>query len=78
VTPDPHPISAGSISHGMPVRRTNKMPVSAARAGIGGRPPLGLGGGHGSNGSMINHSESGTRGLRIPSHESTPTRVQGF
>jgi hypothetical protein len=27
---------------------------------------------------MINHSESGTRGLGIPPHESTPTRVQGF
>ena len=39
VTPDPHPISAGSISHGMPVRRTKRMPVSPARAGIGGRPP---------------------------------------
>ena len=78
VTPDPHPISAGSISQGMPVRSTNKMPVRAARAVTGGRPPFGLAGGHGSNGSTINHSESGTRGLGIPPHESTPTRVQGF
>lgn len=78
VMPDPHPISAGSIPHGMPVRRTNKMPVSAALAAIGGRPPFGFGAAHGSNGSTINHSESGTRGLGIPPHESTPARVQGF
>jgi hypothetical protein len=78
VTPDPQPISAGSISQGMPVRSTNKMPVRAALAGTGGRPPFGFAAARGSNGSMINHSESGTRGLGIPSHESAPTRVQGF
>ena len=39
VTPDPHPISAGSISHGMPVRSTSRMPVNAAHDGTGGRPP---------------------------------------
>ena len=78
VMPDPHPISAGSISQGMPVRSTNKMPVRAALAVTGGRPPFGFAAGHGSNGSMINHSESGTRGLGIPPHESAPTRVQGF
>ncbi len=43
VTPEPHPISRGSISHGMPVRSTNKIPVSAARADTGGRPPFGFG-----------------------------------
>ena len=78
VTPDPHPISAGSISHGMPVRSTNRMPVNAARDGTGGRPPLGLGETGGSSGSMIRHSDSGKRGAGIPSHESDPIRVQGF
>jgi hypothetical protein len=78
VTPEPHPISAGSISHGMPVRRTNRIPVNAARAGTGGRPPLGFRETGGSSGSMISHSDSGTRGVGIPSHESTPLRVQGF
>ena len=39
VMPDPQPISAGRSSHGKPVRSTNRMPVSAARSGIGaGRP----------------------------------------
>ncbi len=78
VTPDPHPISTGSISHGMPVRSTNKMPVNAARAGTGGRPPFGLGETGGSSGSMISHSDSGKRGAGIPSHEADPSRVQGF
>jgi hypothetical protein len=78
VTPDPQPISAGSISHGMPVRSTNRMPVNAARAGTGGRPPFGLGGAGGSSGSMISQSDSGRRGEAISPHESAPIRVQGF
>jgi len=65
VTPEPHPISAGSISHGMPVRRTNRMPVRTARAGTGGRPPFGFGAARGNSGSMIDHSESETRGAGI-------------
>jgi hypothetical protein len=78
VTPEPHPISAGSISHGMPLRSTNRMPVSAARAGMGGRPPLGFSETGGSNGSMVSHSVSGRRGTGIPPHESVRVRVQGF
>ncbi len=78
VTPEPHPISAGSISHGMPVRRTNRMPLNAARAGTGGRPPLGFKETGGSSGSTISHSNSGTRGVGIPSHKSAQLRVQGF
>jgi hypothetical protein len=78
VTPDPHPISAGSISQGMPVRSTNRIPVNAARAGTGGRPPLGLGEAGGSSGSIISQSDSGKRGAGIPSHESDLIRVQGF
>ena len=61
VTPDPQPNSAGSISQGMPVRSTNRMPVSTERAGTGGRPPFGLVAMGGSRGSMTDQSDSGTR-----------------
>src|SRR3712207_5137628 len=43
VGPDPHPISPGSISHGMPLFSTKMMPDRAARSGTRGLPPLGLG-----------------------------------
>jgi hypothetical protein len=62
----------------MPVRRTNRTPVKAARGGTGGRPPFGLGSGGGKSGSMISHSESDTRGSGIRPHESAQTRVQEF
>lgn len=78
VTPDPHPISSGSISHWIPVRSTNRIPVSAARSGTRGLPPRGRGGTTGSNGSMIDHRASETRGDAIPPHESTERTVQGF
>ena len=65
VMPLPQPISWGSISHGIPLRSTNRMPVSAARFATRGRPPLGLGGSGGSNGSMIAHSSSGNNGLAM-------------
>jgi len=38
VLPEPQPISGGSMFHGMPLRSTNKIPVSTARSGIGFRP----------------------------------------
>jgi hypothetical protein len=38
VLPDPQPISLGSIFQGMPLRSTNRIPVNAARSGIGFRP----------------------------------------
>src|SRR5919109_2152547 len=40
VTPAPQPISCGSISQGMPLRRTKTMPVRQARSVTGGRPGL--------------------------------------
>jgi hypothetical protein len=40
VMPEPQPSSCGKYSHWQPVRSTNRMPVRAARSGIGGRPPL--------------------------------------
>ncbi len=70
VTPEPQPSSMGSMAHGMPERSTKRMPVSAARAGTGGRPPCRRIGAGGNSGSMIAHSESDIRGEAIPSHES--------
>ena len=64
--PLPQPISWGNISQGMPVFSTKRMPVRAARSGMRGRPPLGLAGSFGSNGSMISQSSSGTSCLDIP------------
>lgn len=49
VIPHPHPISLGKSSQGIPVRKTNTIPVSAARCSTGLRPGYrkrrGLGGG---------------------------------
>ena len=60
VIPDPHPISCGRYSHGIPVRKTNRIPVSAPRLGTAGRPLLlgSLSGGK--RGSMSVHSSSGS------------------
>ena len=66
VMPEPHPISAGKHSHGSPVLSTNKMPVSAARFGTGGRPPLGRGGSGGSKGATNNQRSSATKSLAMP------------
>jgi hypothetical protein len=65
VMPQPHPNSWGKYSQGQPVRATNRMPVSAARSGMGGRPPLGFGFCGGSNGSMRDHNSSVSSGLAI-------------
>ncbi len=63
VMPEPQPISWGSISQGMPLLSTNKMPVSAARLSTRGRPPFGFSGSGGSKGSIIAHSSLVTSGL---------------
>jgi len=59
VIPHPQPSSCGKYSHGIPVRRTNRIPVKALRLGTGGRPLLlgGLSGGR--RGSMSVHRSSG-------------------
>jgi hypothetical protein len=67
VIPEPQPISWGSISQGIPERSTNRMPVSEARSGTRGRPPLGFGGSGGSSGSITAQRASETRGWLIPS-----------
>jgi hypothetical protein len=65
VMPQPQPNSCGKYSQGQPVRAMNSMPVSAARSGTRGRPPLGLGLCGGSKGSMIDHNSSVSNGLAI-------------
>jgi hypothetical protein len=66
VIPDPQPISWGSISHCKPDLSTNTMPVSAARFGMRGLPPFGLGGSGGKSGSIISHNSSGINGFAMP------------
>jgi hypothetical protein len=63
VTPEPQPISWGSISQGIPLRRTKTMPVRQARSSTGGRPRLpdrALC--RGRRGAMASQSSSGTSG----------------
>src|SRR5215218_8452840 len=78
VTPEPQPISCGSISQGMPLFSTKMMPVSAARFGIGGRPPFGLGRSGGNSGSISIHNSSGTRGLAMPARTAPSYRRSRF
>ena len=66
VAPLPQPLSWGSISQGMPLLSTTMIPLSTARSGMRGRPPLGLGGSGGSNGAMASHSVSLTNGFLMP------------
>ncbi len=60
------PISDGSISHGMPERRTKRMPARAARSSTRGRPPLGLAGSGGRSGLIAAQRAWETRGLAMP------------
>jgi len=73
VMPDPQPISCGRYSHGMPVLRTKRIPVSAARSATIGRPPLGRGGCLGNSGSITAHRSSLTSGLAIAMSSVTHT-----
>jgi len=69
VMPEPHPISGGNDSHGMPVLRTNKMPVRTCRLSNGKRPGKRFRRrfGFGSSGSMIFHKSSFNIGLAMGS-----------
>ena len=78
VTPDPQPISRGSISHGMPERSTKRMPLKTARGGTTGRPPFGLGRSGGNSGSMTNQSSSEIRGFAMPFSSAQPYRFSRF
>ena len=78
VTPDPQPISGGRYSHGIPVRKTKMIPLSAARSGTRGRP-VRRGLRRGKCGSISSHSASSTKTFAIvgppcPSRETTPSR----
>ena len=68
VLPLPQPISVGRSCQGIPVFRTNTIPVSAGRCSTRGRPPLGdRGGNGGSNGSICFHNSSDTSSaMRMP------------
>ncbi len=65
------PISAGSISQGMPLRRTKMMPASAARSSTIGRPPLGLASSGGRSGSIAQRALA-IRGLARPNERTHP------
>jgi hypothetical protein len=67
VIPDPHCISVGKYSHGVPVLKTKRIPVRAARSGTRGRPPFGFGGSGGNSGAIRSQSSSGNKGLAISS-----------
>jgi hypothetical protein len=67
VIPEPQPISRGRYSQGVPVLRTNKIPVKHARSETRGRPPFGLAGSSGSRGAIRSHNSSGTSGFAIRS-----------
>jgi len=78
VMPLPQPISLGRYSQGIPVLRTNKMPVSTARLARGFRPGCrNLLFFTGSNGSISFHSRSSNSGFAISSslYLSSPEEV---
>lgn len=54
-------------------RSTKRIPVSAARSGTRGRPPLGLGRSTGSSGSTMDQSSSLTIAFVMPSTKGAPT-----
>jgi hypothetical protein len=70
VMPEPHPISCGSISHGLPDCKTNRMPVNTRRSSSGLRPGCVLRRRlTGNNGWTISHSSSSTSSRAIsPRH----------
>lgn len=66
VMPEPHPISLGSIPHGIPDCKTNRIPVSTRLSSSLLRPGYLLRRrGLGSNGSTISHNSSSTSSRAI-------------
>src|SRR5262249_42393550 len=58
----------GSISQPIPLVKTKRTPVRAARSGmLRGWPPLGVGGSGGKRGAIKDHSASLIKGLLMPS-----------
>lgn len=67
VTPLPQPISRGKYDQGIPVRKTNRIPIRAWRLGTAGRPLL-LGGLSGGSSAWISvHKSSGRTARAITS-----------
>ena len=66
----------GSISQGMLLFSTKRIPVSAARSSMRGLLPLGFGGSSGRRGSITSHSSSVTSSLAIPSAYPPPGYVR--
>jgi hypothetical protein len=77
VIPEPQPISRGSNSHGAPERSTKRIPVSAARSEVRGRPPFGLARSGGRSGAISAHRPSGRSGLAISTQRAKPGFVRG-
>jgi hypothetical protein len=78
VTPEPQPISWGSISQGMPLRKTKTIPVRQARSSTGGRPRLpGRALCRGRSGATASQSSSGTNGsaMAAPPYQGRPLLV---
>ena len=75
VMPLPQPSSWGSISQGIPLFKTNKMPVNAARLLMRGRPPLGLGVSFGKSGSATAHNSSLTHGMPVKRDDDFPKQM---
>jgi hypothetical protein len=80
--PDPQPISLGNMFHGMPLRSTNRIPVSAARSGMGLRPAYRRFRGRrfGSRGSMRCHNSSSIKVMRdrLAGHATVPSAVSKY
>ena len=68
VEPLPQPSSIGRSRQGQPVRSTKTIPPRARRSAMRGRPPFGLAGSFGSNGSRASQRSS------APSDEAFMTR----
>jgi hypothetical protein len=76
VIPEPQHSSCGNICHGMPLRRTKRIPVRQARSGTRGRPPIGRDGALGRNGSTRSHNESGSKVTAMTVHVTAPSFVE--
>jgi hypothetical protein len=57
------------LCQGMPLRRTQTMPVRHARSETSGRPPCGRRGGIAKKGSTRSHNGSGSSAAAIPVHD---------
>jgi hypothetical protein len=79
VMPEPHPISWGNISQGMPLLSTNKIPVNTVRRSSGLRPGnrrrRGLIGGRIGSISFHNSSEINSLAMNRPPFSVAPTHV---